>query len=147
MVGGWPQVVDLVKEYNQLGRGCVAIMLDTKGPEVRSGDLAAPIDLIPGAAPCPPLSPPRWHLPCYPTQGVHARAHKVRFFCRNGGAAGIAVNRKFSRPLVADTSALGTPLVLQADGSSGLLPTWRALHPQLCRVLRTWKESIRWAAC
>ena len=44
------QVVDLVKEYNTLGRGCVAIMLDTKGPEVRSGDLAAPIDLVPGAA-------------------------------------------------------------------------------------------------
>jgi Pyruvate kinase, barrel domain len=43
------QVVDLVKEYNTLGRGCVAIMLDTKGPEVRSGDLAAPIDLVPGA--------------------------------------------------------------------------------------------------
>lgn len=45
------QVVDLVKEYNTLGRGCVAIMLDTKGPEVRSGDLAAPIDLVPGAPP------------------------------------------------------------------------------------------------
>ena len=42
-------MVDLVKEYNTLGRGCVAIMLDTKGPEVRSGDLAAPIDLVPGA--------------------------------------------------------------------------------------------------
>jgi hypothetical protein len=48
-------VVDLVKEYNTLGRGCVAIMLDTKGPEVRSGDLAAPIDLVPGA---PPGLPP-----------------------------------------------------------------------------------------
>ena len=42
-------MVDLVKEYNTLGRGCVAIMLDTKGPEVRSGDLAEPIDLVTGA--------------------------------------------------------------------------------------------------
>jgi pyruvate kinase len=42
------RVVDLVKEYNTLGRGCVAIMLDTKGPEVRSGDLAEPLDLLPG---------------------------------------------------------------------------------------------------
>jgi pyruvate kinase len=44
-------VVDLVKEYNLLGRGNVAIMLDTKGPEVRSGDLAEPIDMKPGALP------------------------------------------------------------------------------------------------
>ena len=43
------QVVDLIKEYNTLGRNCVALMLDTKGPEVRSGDLSAPIDLVPGA--------------------------------------------------------------------------------------------------
>ena len=42
-------VVDLVREYNALGRGNVAIMLDTKGPEVRSGDLAEPIDMKPGA--------------------------------------------------------------------------------------------------
>ena len=41
-------VVDLVKEYNASGRGCVAIMLDTKGPEVRSGDLVSPIDMQPG---------------------------------------------------------------------------------------------------
>ena len=41
-------VVDLVKEYNALGRGCLAIMLDTKGPEVRSGDLVAPIDMREG---------------------------------------------------------------------------------------------------
>ena len=41
-------VVDLVREYNALGRGNVAIMLDTKGPEVRSGDLAEPIDMKPG---------------------------------------------------------------------------------------------------
>ena len=43
------QVVDLIKEYNALGRNCIALMLDTKGPEVRSGDLSAPIDLVPGA--------------------------------------------------------------------------------------------------
>ena len=42
------QVVDLIKEYNALGRNCIAIMLDTKGPEVRSGDLSAPIDLVAG---------------------------------------------------------------------------------------------------
>ncbi|KAK9908980.1 hypothetical protein WJX75_005511 [Coccomyxa subellipsoidea] len=41
-------VVDLVREYNRLDRGNVAIMLDTKGPEVRSGDLAEPIDMKPG---------------------------------------------------------------------------------------------------
>ncbi|KAK9819720.1 hypothetical protein WJX72_001658 [[Myrmecia] bisecta] len=41
-------VVDLVKEYNKLGRGCVALMLDTKGPEVRSGDLTEPIDMKAG---------------------------------------------------------------------------------------------------
>ncbi len=46
------QVVDLIKEYNTLGRNCIALMLDTKGPEVRSGDLSAPIDLVPGARPC-----------------------------------------------------------------------------------------------
>eukprot|EP00879_Flechtneria_rotunda_P022776 GHRR01024053.1.p1 GENE.GHRR01024053.1~~GHRR01024053.1.p1 ORF type:complete len:492 (+),score=145.60 GHRR01024053.1:167-1642(+) len=38
-------VIDLVKEYNKTGRGCVATMLDTKGPEVRSGDLAEPMQL------------------------------------------------------------------------------------------------------
>jgi pyruvate kinase len=38
-------VVDLIREYNRLDRGNVAIMLDTKGPEVRSGDLAEPIDM------------------------------------------------------------------------------------------------------
>ena len=41
-------VVDLVKEYNLLGRGNVALMLDTKGPEVRSGDLSEPIDMKAG---------------------------------------------------------------------------------------------------
>lgn len=38
-------VVDLVREYNALNRGCIGIMLDTKGPEVRSGDLREPIDM------------------------------------------------------------------------------------------------------
>ena len=42
------EVVDLVKEYNSLGRRTLAIMLDTKGPEVRSGDLTEPIELKPG---------------------------------------------------------------------------------------------------
>ena len=41
-------VVDLVKEYNKLNRNNVAIMLDTKGPEVRSGDVTEPIDMKPG---------------------------------------------------------------------------------------------------
>ena len=41
-------VVDLVKEYNKLNRNCLAIMLDTKGPEVRSGDLTEPIDMKAG---------------------------------------------------------------------------------------------------
>ncbi|KAI8477423.1 MAG: pyruvate kinase [Monoraphidium minutum] len=36
-------VVDLVREYNASGRGVVATMLDTKGPEVRSSDLAEPL--------------------------------------------------------------------------------------------------------
>lgn len=42
------EVVDLVKEYNSLGRRTMAIMLDTKGPEVRSGDLTEPIELKQG---------------------------------------------------------------------------------------------------
>ena len=41
-------VVDLVKEYNKLNRHNVAIMLDTKGPEVRSGDVTEPIDMKAG---------------------------------------------------------------------------------------------------
>ena len=41
-------VVDLVREYNRLDRGNLAIMLDTKGPEVRSGDIAEPIDMKAG---------------------------------------------------------------------------------------------------
>jgi len=40
--------VDLVREYNKLNRKCLAVMLDTKGPEVRSGDLAEPIDMKTG---------------------------------------------------------------------------------------------------
>lgn len=46
-------VVDLVKEYNKLNRNNVAIMLDTKGPEVRSGDVTEPIDMKPGNADAP----------------------------------------------------------------------------------------------
>lgn len=43
------KVIDLVKEYNaQAKDNVIAIMLDTKGPEVRSGDLPQPIMLTSG---------------------------------------------------------------------------------------------------
>ncbi|KAM0938424.1 putative pyruvate kinase [Dioscorea sansibarensis] len=43
------KVIDLVKEYNAQSKdNAIAIMLDTKGPEVRSGDVPQPIDLAPG---------------------------------------------------------------------------------------------------
>ncbi|QCD94687.1 plastidial pyruvate kinase 2 [Vigna unguiculata] len=43
------KVIDLVKEYNAQSKdNVIAIMLDTKGPEVRSGDLPQPIILNPG---------------------------------------------------------------------------------------------------
>ncbi|XP_068666255.1 plastidial pyruvate kinase 2-like [Aristolochia californica] len=43
------KVVDLVKEYNAQSKdNVIAIMLDTKGPEVRSGDLPQPILLTSG---------------------------------------------------------------------------------------------------
>lgn len=43
------KVIDLVKEYNaQTKDNVIAIMLDTKGPEVRSGDLPEPINLETG---------------------------------------------------------------------------------------------------
>ena len=42
------EVVELVKEYNRTGKHTVAILLDTKGPEVRSGDLVQPLDLQAG---------------------------------------------------------------------------------------------------
>ncbi len=42
-------MIELIKEYNTLpGRGPIAIMLDTKGPEVRSGDLTEPVMLAAG---------------------------------------------------------------------------------------------------
>lgn len=41
-------VIDLIKEYNKLNKNSIAIMLDTKGPEVRSGDLTEPIDMLRG---------------------------------------------------------------------------------------------------
>ncbi|XP_057480392.1 plastidial pyruvate kinase 2-like [Actinidia eriantha] len=43
------KVIDLVKEYNAQSKdNVIAIMLDTKGPEVRSGDLPQPIKLESG---------------------------------------------------------------------------------------------------
>lgn len=43
------KVIDLVKEYNAQSKdNVIAIMLDTKGPEVRSGDLPQPIMLKSG---------------------------------------------------------------------------------------------------
>ncbi|CAH9140897.1 unnamed protein product [Cuscuta epithymum] len=43
------KVIDLVKEYNaQTKDNVIAIMLDTKGPEVRSGDLPQPVNLKSG---------------------------------------------------------------------------------------------------
>uniref|UniRef100_A0A1D1Z5A4 Pyruvate kinase n=1 Tax=Anthurium amnicola TaxID=1678845 RepID=A0A1D1Z5A4_9ARAE len=43
------KVIDLVKEYNAHSKdNVIAIMLDTKGPEVRSGDLPQPITLTTG---------------------------------------------------------------------------------------------------
>ncbi|XP_077251258.1 plastidial pyruvate kinase 2-like [Tasmannia lanceolata] len=43
------KVIDLVKEYNAQSKdNVIAIMLDTKGPEVRSGDLPQPIMLASG---------------------------------------------------------------------------------------------------
>ncbi|XWS37922.1 hypothetical protein CRYUN_Cryun19dG0086700 [Craigia yunnanensis] len=42
------KVIDLVKEYNAQSKDNIAIMLDTKGPEVRSGDLPQPIILTTG---------------------------------------------------------------------------------------------------
>ncbi|XP_058096005.1 plastidial pyruvate kinase 2-like [Magnolia sinica] len=43
------KVIDLVKEYNAQSKdNVIAIMLDTKGPEVRSGDLPQPIALTTG---------------------------------------------------------------------------------------------------
>eukprot|EP00240_Pyramimonas_obovata_P002845 CAMPEP_0118924660 /NCGR_PEP_ID=MMETSP1169-20130426/2694_1 /TAXON_ID=36882 /ORGANISM="Pyramimonas obovata, Strain CCMP722" /LENGTH=628 /DNA_ID=CAMNT_0006865791 /DNA_START=52 /DNA_END=1938 /DNA_ORIENTATION=+ len=46
------QVVDLIKEYNATGRrpDKIALLLDTKGPEVRSGDLATTVYLETGDA-------------------------------------------------------------------------------------------------
>mmetsp|Transcript_3027 Transcript_3027/g.5061 ORF Transcript_3027/g.5061 Transcript_3027/m.5061 type:complete len:520 (+) Transcript_3027:79-1638(+) len=41
-------VVDLVKDYNEENNTGIALMLDTKGPEVRSGDLVEPLSLSPG---------------------------------------------------------------------------------------------------
>ncbi|KAK8916449.1 hypothetical protein KSP39_PZI022808 [Platanthera zijinensis] len=43
------QTIDLVREYNaQCKDNVIAIMLDTKGPEVRSGDVPQPILLVEG---------------------------------------------------------------------------------------------------
>ncbi|KAD2805430.1 hypothetical protein E3N88_38807 [Mikania micrantha] len=43
------EVIDLVKEYNAHSKdNVIAIMLDTKGPEVRSGDLPQAVNLVTG---------------------------------------------------------------------------------------------------
>ncbi|KAG9152759.1 hypothetical protein Leryth_018918 [Lithospermum erythrorhizon] len=43
------KTIDMVKEYNaQFGDKAIAIMLDTKGPEVRSGDVPQPVHLKEG---------------------------------------------------------------------------------------------------
>ena len=42
------EVVDLVRRYNKENNAGIAVMLDTKGPEVRSGDLVEPMELVPG---------------------------------------------------------------------------------------------------
>ena len=42
------EVVDLVRRYNKENNAGIAVMLDTKGPEVRSGDLVEPMELAPG---------------------------------------------------------------------------------------------------
>ena len=55
-------VVDLVREYNRLNRKCLAVMLDTKGPEVRSGDLAEPLEMRPGIKSCCWLGSTLWKL-------------------------------------------------------------------------------------
>lgn len=41
-------IINLVREYNSLGRNSLAVMLDTKGPEVRSGDVLEPLTLSSG---------------------------------------------------------------------------------------------------
>lgn len=72
-------VVDLVREYNRLDRGNLAIMLDTKGPEVRSGDLAEPIDMKRGQHPSiPNPSIPPTPVLCMSTMVGMLQPGKVR---------------------------------------------------------------------
>lgn len=42
------EIIKLVREYNALGRNNLAIMLDTKGAEVRSGDVHTQLELKSG---------------------------------------------------------------------------------------------------
>lgn len=74
-------VVDLVKEYNKLNRNNVAIMLDTKGPEVRSGDVTEPIDMKPGNAahPCLHVYVSVSHICMTPCADTHVC--KVSWYC------------------------------------------------------------------
>ena len=42
------EVMDKVKQLNATGKYSIAIMLDTKGPEIRTGDVVKPMELIKG---------------------------------------------------------------------------------------------------